>query len=208
MSPMSRRHLPLANIVPKLTELQSYDGHAEPETPRLHIAVTEGRKWFHVGEIARASRKTVRAIHHYEDLGLLRPSARSKGRYRLYDEAALTRVRWIGKLHELGLSLHQIQEIVSAWEACPSAPEAMTKMRDVYAQKLDETREQIERLHTLEQELVSSLKYLDTCETCDPNELIVACTHCNLHSKTEPEPELIAGIHTGLAACHASCDAS
>src|ERR1041384_2231185 len=62
-----------------------------------------------VGDLARASGKTVRAIHHYEEVGLLKPHARSKGRYRLYDQAAVTRVRWIGKLHDLGLSLSQIQ---------------------------------------------------------------------------------------------------
>src|SRR5262245_49511852 len=95
-----------------------------------------------VGDIARASGKTVRAIHHYEDVGLLRPHARSKGRYRLYDQGALARVRWIGKLHDLGLSLTQIQQIVAAWESSPSAPGAMAKMRSIYLQKLQEPRAQ------------------------------------------------------------------
>ncbi|MEO7113867.1 MAG: MerR family DNA-binding transcriptional regulator, partial [Polyangiaceae bacterium] len=41
-----------------------------------------------VGDLARESGKTVRAIHLYEELELLRPAARSKGRYRLYTKDA------------------------------------------------------------------------------------------------------------------------
>jgi DNA-binding transcriptional MerR regulator len=150
-----------------------------------------------VGDIAKATGKTVRAIHLYEELGLLRPHARSKGRYRLYDQAALTRIRWIIKLHDLGLSLTEIQQIVSSWEASPSAPEAMAKIREIYQQKLEETRAQIAHLASLESELVASLDYLDTCETCDPAELVLACTNCNLHDRSQAEPELVAGIHGG-----------
>jgi DNA-binding transcriptional MerR regulator len=150
-----------------------------------------------VGDIAKASGKTVRAIHHYEEVGLLRPHARSKGRYRLYDQAALTRVRWIGKLHDLGLSLAQIQEIVQAWESASSAPEGMARIRAIYQQKLEETRAQIAHLASLERELAASIDYLDTCDTCDPAELVAACTDCHVHDRAQQEPELVAGIHGG-----------
>ena len=96
----------------------------------------DGESLLQVGDLARASGKTVRAIHHYEEVGLLRPHARSKGRYRLYDQSAIARVRWIGKLHDLGLSLSQIQEMVQLWETAPSAPGAMGRIRGIYAQKL------------------------------------------------------------------------
>ena len=56
-----------------------------------------------VGELAKRTGKTVRAIHLYEQLELLRPAARSKGRYRLYGPDALGRIRWIVKLQDLGL---------------------------------------------------------------------------------------------------------
>src|SRR5262245_11952759 len=69
-----------------------------------------------VGDRARESGKTVRAIHLYEQLDLLRPMARSKGRYRLYGADALVRIRWIGKLQDLGFSLTDIQAIVKEVE--------------------------------------------------------------------------------------------
>lgn len=190
-SPSRNRHLPLAPA----RETKERPDLVPPEA-ELDLRGDDGEKLLQVGDIAKASGKTVRAIHHYEELGLLRPHARSKGRYRLYDQAALTRLRWILKLHDLGLSLVEIQDMVRSWEASPSAPFAMAKMRALYAQKLAETRSQIARLQGLERELEASIDYLDTCDTCDPAEIIRACTCCNHHDKDQPEPELVAGIHS------------
>jgi MerR family copper efflux transcriptional regulator len=147
-----------------------------------------------VGDVARLAGKTVRAIHLYEELGLLRPHARSKGRYRLFSQDAVVRVRWIGKLQELGLSLPTIQSVVREWETSSSAPGAMSKMREVYREKLASAREQIERLKVLEAELTASLKYLDTCDTCDPVRLFAACSCCDLHGDADLPPELVAGF--------------
>src|SRR5262245_44197266 len=69
-----------------------------------------------VGELARLSGKTVRALHLYEERGLLDPIERSKGGFRLYAEDALVRVRWISKLQEMGFSLTDIQKMLEQWE--------------------------------------------------------------------------------------------
>ena len=188
------RHLPLVGpAIPVSVEPSASDDAADVD---VRSAAEDGLLL--VGDIARAAGKTVRAIHHYEELGLLKPHARSKGRYRLYDQAALNRVRWIGKLHDLGLSLAQIQQIVATWERAPSAPGAMAKVRAVYLQKLEETRTQIAHLATLERELAASIDYLDTCgEACDPGEIVAACTNCNVRGRDQAEPELVSGIHCG-----------
>src|SRR3974390_1868349 len=99
----------------------------------------ERRELREIGDLARETGKTVRAIHLYEELGLLTPAARSKGRFRLYGREALVRIRWIGKLQEMGFSLGDIQTIVREWEHVESAPGAMKRMREVYARKLEET---------------------------------------------------------------------
>jgi MerR family copper efflux transcriptional regulator len=147
-----------------------------------------------VGDLARESGKTVRAIHLYEELALLKPAARSKGRYRLYTPEALVRIRWIGKLQEMGFSLTDIQQIVRDWEGGGTAPNAMRKMREVYAKKLEETREHLRRLQTLEREIASSIQYLDTCDVCDPERLLGFCKVCDLHSCESHVPELVAGF--------------
>jgi DNA-binding transcriptional MerR regulator len=148
-----------------------------------------------IGELAQRTGKTVRAIHHYEDLGLIKPHKRSKGRFRLYAPDAVERVTWISKLNDLGMSLTQVQEILSTWEESASAPDAMARIRQVYHQKLNEVHEQIARLSELERELHASLQYLDTCETCHPGELVAACSACTIHKDHEQEPELVSGLY-------------
>jgi MerR family copper efflux transcriptional regulator len=147
-----------------------------------------------VGDLARETGKTVRAVHLYEELGLLKPAARSKGRYRLYTAEALVRIRWIGKLQEMGFSLPDIQQIVRDWEGGGTAPDAMRKMREVYAKKLEETRDHLRRLQALEHEIASSIAYLDTCDVCDPERLLGFCKACDLHSCESHVPELVAGF--------------
>jgi MerR family copper efflux transcriptional regulator len=190
------RHLPVAPPAPTSCTTTVDDVALVDDV--IDARDDSGEDLLQVGDIAKVSGKTVRAIHHYEEVGLLQPHARSKGRYRLYDQAAVNRVRWIGKLHDLGLSLPQIQEIVRTWEAAPSAPDAMSRMRAIYLQKLEETRAQIAHLASLERELEASIRYLDDCDTvCDPAELVRACTNCNHHDRSRPEPELVSGLHGG-----------
>ena len=198
----SVRHLPVASQAPDFLleavrrPVLDDDGADGPDG--IDDQGDNGEPLLQVGDLARASGKTVRAIHHYEEVGLLRPHARSKGRYRLYDQGALARLRWIGKLHDLGLSLAQIQEMVRLWESASSAPGAMSRIRSIYTQKLEETRAQITHLATLERELAASIEYLDTCDACDPAELVRACTCCNHRDPAEAEPHLVAGIHGGV----------
>ncbi len=153
-----------------------------------------------VGDLARATGKTVRAIHLYEELGLLRPHKRSKGRFRLFGPDALVRTRWIGKLQELGMSLGDIKTVVQQWEQLDSAPGAMGRMREVYRRQLDETRTQLERLRILECELAASLEYLESCDRCDPARLISACSRCTLHDTRGEPPELVAGLSAQVSA--------
>ncbi len=172
-----------------------------PEGTLLHVvedpsaSSASSQDLMKVGDLAQEAGKTVRAIHLYEELGLLTPAARSKGRYRLYNADALMRIRWIGKLQEMGFSLSDIQTIVREWERAGSAPHAMKRMRDVYARKLEETREQRRRVEALEHELEASLGYLDTCDdVCDPQRLVSACGCCDLHEKDTPVPDLVLGF--------------
>lgn len=65
------------------------------------------RQW-RIGEVAQRTGLTRRTLRHYDDLGLLVPSARSWGDYRLYDEADLLRLLQIQNLKALGLTLPEI----------------------------------------------------------------------------------------------------
>lgn len=61
-----------------------------------------------VGELARRAGLTVRALHHYDEIGLLTPSGRSDSGYRLYSQADVQRLHAIQTLRHLGLALADI----------------------------------------------------------------------------------------------------
>src|ERR1700742_2008432 len=87
---------------------------AEPDRSSVRSLddMRERRELMQIGDLGREARKTVRGIPLYEERGVLAPAPRSKGRFRLYTREALTRIRWIGKLQEMGFSLTDIQTIV------------------------------------------------------------------------------------------------
>jgi MerR family transcriptional regulator, copper efflux regulator len=161
-------------------------------------AISQLGKPIRVGELAKRTGKTVRALHLYEELGLLKPVHRSKGGFRLFAPSAVERVEWISKLQDAGFSLHQLQEFLSTVEGTDIASLAMTRVRDVFAQKLSETREQIGKLHRLEQDLEASLAYLEACKSCQPPYAPHECGTCNHNGHHDGEqPLLVAGIHRG-----------
>lgn len=65
---------------------------------------------YRVSEVARLSGVTVRALHHYDEIGLLVPSRRSEKGYRLYTDDDLLRLQQIVIGRALGLSLERIRQ--------------------------------------------------------------------------------------------------
>lgn len=63
---------------------------------------------YRVGEVAALTRVSVRTLHHYDRIGLLRPAARSQGGYRLYGDDDLLRLQQILTLRYLGFPLKRI----------------------------------------------------------------------------------------------------
>ncbi len=70
------------------------------------------RAVYRVQEFATLAGVTVRALHHYDRLGLLKPSGRSSRGYRLYRDRDLARLEQIVVLKFLGLSLQQIARLL------------------------------------------------------------------------------------------------
>jgi DNA-binding transcriptional MerR regulator len=69
---------------------------------------------FTVGELAKLTGVTVRTLHHYDEIGLVRPSARSAAGYRLYDDGDVLRLQQVLLHRELGLPLEQIAAVLDA----------------------------------------------------------------------------------------------
>src|SRR5262245_17001377 len=63
---------------------------------------------FTVGELSRWTGVTVRALHHYDAIGLVVPSQRSPAGYRLYDDQDALRLQQVLVFRELGVPLDEI----------------------------------------------------------------------------------------------------
>src|SRR5579875_817744 len=65
-----------------------------------------------VGQLAELAGVTVRTLHHYDDVGLLRPSARTSTGYRVYDATDVERLHQILMYRRLGFGLQEIAALV------------------------------------------------------------------------------------------------
>ena len=74
-----------------------------------------------VGELARRTGLTVRTLHHYDEIGLLKPSVRSEAGYRMYAAQDVARLHAIQALRHLGLALGEIATILDGRNARPEA---------------------------------------------------------------------------------------
>jgi len=162
--------------------------------------IESSRHLIRVGDLARQTGKTVRAIHLYEELGLLEPATRSSGGFRLYESNAVDRVRWIELLNGLGFSLQEMRDLSRSWWSAGIGPEAMEELRALFARKLEETRENRRRFEQLEQELVAGLEYLETCRVCASPTDVRTCVHCQQDHGMKQEPALVAGLKSAPGA--------
>src|SRR5215813_6912932 len=136
-------------------------------------------KLMRVGELAKAVGKTVRAMHLYEELGLLEPRSRSEGGFRLYGVEAIERIHWIVKLQAIGFTLAEIQGFVKDFQHAGSGREATQRVRQLFTEKQSQLREQITQLQVIENDVTEALAYLDSCQTCSDDYAPTECGACD-----------------------------
>ena len=90
-------------------------------------------KAYRVGELARLAHVSVRTLHHYDAIGLLRPSGRSESGYRLYAGADLERLQQVLFYRELGFPLAEIRCVMS--DPAFDRPTALQAQRELVAGK-------------------------------------------------------------------------
>ena len=106
---------------------------------------------YRVGELAKRTGLTVRTLHHWDQVGLLRPSRRTPSGHRLYGPEAVQRLQRIRSLRALGLGLEEIGQAL--------ATDAST-LEDVLQAQRDQVREQLRNLKALEGRLEKILGLL------------------------------------------------
>ncbi len=83
-----------------------------------------GDGMMHIGELADRTGLSLRTLRHWDEVGLVPPSGRSEGGFRLYSPTDEQRVLLIRRMKPLGFTLDEMAELLAAMDASPDDPMA------------------------------------------------------------------------------------
>jgi MerR family copper efflux transcriptional regulator len=88
-----------------------------------------------IGEVAQATGLSLRTIRHYEEVGLVLPTARSKGGFRLYTEDDVARLRLVRAMKPLEFTLEEMRDLLRVLDGL-DADEEVEGSREVLVDRL------------------------------------------------------------------------
>ena len=120
----------------------------------------EGRL-MQIGEVATRTELSLRSLRHWEEVGLLTPSGRTEGGFRLYAEADVDKIMVIRRMKPLGFSLDQMKAAMADIETLAKdevAQDAQDRARD----RLRSTQQDaVERRQKLVDQLAMADEFLE-----------------------------------------------
>ncbi|MGO1628884.1 MULTISPECIES: helix-turn-helix domain-containing protein [unclassified Microbacterium] len=114
----------------------------------------------HIGEVAERTGLSLRTLRHYDELGLVTPSDRTPGGFRLYTEADVDRLLLVRRMKPLGFSLDQTGEVLAAADALaanPDDPGARAAL-GTFVVDAEERRDKLARQLAAADELIARLR--------------------------------------------------
>lgn len=163
-----------------------------------------------IAEVAEELGLTARAVRYYEELGLLKPAARSEGSYRLFDDDDIERLRFIrGLRDDAGFSLAEIGRLLEDEEARERnraqfrATTDVAERRQIVRDALDRVERQATSLRGKSERITAMLDEVETRREHLGRHLAdLEAGREPLHARREPapgEPEPRESGHTQSA---------
>jgi len=113
-----------------------------------------------VGEVCAATGLSARTLRYYEELGLLPDVRRSAGGRRVYGPDELERLRFIGRLKALGLSLAEVQELNAVYAIGHSTQQMLQSLDRLLDSHQAEVEDRIKSLDRLRSEIGSYREHI------------------------------------------------
>src|SRR3954452_8734001 len=129
-----------------------------------------------VGELSKRTGVSVRTLHHYDAIGILSPSGRSKAGHRLYGRKDILRLQQIISLRQIGFSLDQVREALSRSNA---------DIGGIIAMHITRLKERI----AAEQELCRRLEWIQPRLESAGIDEIIKCIEVNIMFEKYYTPE-------------------
>lgn len=92
-----------------------------------------------IAEVARRSGFPASTLRYYEDVGLVRAAGRTDAGYRIYDDRSLAKLAFVARAKQLGCTLDEIADLVTAWEGERCEP-VQDRLRGLVDAKITETQ--------------------------------------------------------------------
>ncbi|MDG9700816.1 MerR family transcriptional regulator [Streptomyces sp. DH37] len=116
-----------------------------------------------IGEVAERTGLSLRTIRHYEEVGLVVPSARTKGGFRLYTASDVDRLMVIRRMKPLDFSLEEMRDLLSITDRLASDQPPPGPERERLRERLDTYRKVAEaRCETLRAQLMAAEDFAAT----------------------------------------------
>ena len=144
-----------------------------------------------IGEIARSLGISQRTIRYYEELGFIQPS-RSEGRFRVYAQSEVDRLKIVLLLKDLGMSLDDIRNLLNICER--GSPHDISPMlHTALLARKKELEEKIKLYKAGIKQLEESISAIKRCEICNKPIGDYKCHKC-LDERKDELTELIKAI--------------
>ena len=148
-----------------------------------------------VGELASRTGLSVRALHHYDEIGLLSPSLRTPSGHRLYQQADIARLQQIQSLRLMGIPLEEVKQLLDGAAMSP---------REVIDLHLARLHEQIALQNRLAERLKGLATHLDMVEGASIEDLcqIIQVTTAMEKYFTTEQLEVLRERRTNIGEAH------
>lgn len=122
---------------------------------------TQDTDTMHIGELAERAGMSLRTIRHYDEVGLLVPSGRTTGGFRVYTHGDLERLLVIRRMKPLGFSLEEMGELLRVVDGLPGSDPEDTAARaarlDAFLQDARERHATLVERAGMAEELIGTL---------------------------------------------------
>lgn len=110
-----------------------------------------------IGEVAERTGLSLRTIRYYEEVGLVVPSARSQGGFRLYAEPDVQRLEVIKRMKPLGFQLDEMRELLGILDAATHARDQRDRLRE-FREKAEQQCESLRAQLRIAEDFAATLR--------------------------------------------------
>jgi MerR family transcriptional regulator, Zn(II)-responsive regulator of zntA len=131
-----------------------------------------------IGDLAKKAGTTLRTIRYYEQLGLIAPTSRTKGGFRLYAEEELRRLRLIKNLQLLDIPLAQVKLFFDQRRRGRVASDIAPAIRSILQRQLLEMENRIAQYRAMQESVRETIEILECCSSCSLEPGPEVCPRC------------------------------